>query len=185
MNLRRVAFDHPDAGRLNDHVQREYAERFESDGDVTVLEPAMFEPPQGLYLIVYDDLGAPVATGGWRSQDENEEVYADGDAEIKRMYVVPQARRRGLARLVLAALEEDARAAGRTRMVLETGAKLPEAISLYLSSGYAPCAKVGPYRFHKESRCYAKPLTPASASPSSTSSTSSTTAASGPEAMTR
>lgn len=158
MSIHAVSFGHPDAVALNGRVQREYAERFGDEGDVTPLTPAMFDPPQGLFLLVYDDRDTPLATGGWRSQEANDEGYADGDAEIKRMYVVPEARGRGLARKVLAALEDDARAAGRTRMVLETGVKLPEAISLYLSSGYRPCERFGPYRFGALSRCYAKPL---------------------------
>ncbi len=158
MNMRRVSFGHPDAVGLNGRVQLEYAERYGDEGDVTPLDATMFEPPQGLYLIAYDDRGTPVATGGWRVRWEGEDGYADGDAEIKRMYVVPEARGRGLSRLVLAALEDDARAAGRTRMVLETGTKQPEAISLYVSSGYEPCAKFGHYRFDELSRCYAKPL---------------------------
>ncbi|GAA1199809.1 GNAT family N-acetyltransferase [Streptomyces hebeiensis] len=166
MDFRQVSFDHPDAVRLNDRVQLEYAERYGDEGDLTVLDPGMFEPPYGLYLVVYDATGTPVATGGWRTQDENEHGYADGDAEIKRMYVVPEARGRGLSRLVLAALEDDARAAGRTRMVLETGTKQPEAISLYVSSGYAPCVKFGLYRFDELSRCYAKPLGRAAAAAS-------------------
>lgn len=74
------------------------------------------------------------------------------------MYVTPEARGLGLARQILAALEEDARAAGRTRMVLETGLKQPEAIALYTSSGYEPCAKFGHYRFDELSRCFAKKL---------------------------
>ncbi|MFJ9032653.1 GNAT family N-acetyltransferase [Streptomyces sp. NPDC102274] len=158
MNIRHVSFGHPDAVKLNDRVQLEYAARYGDEGDVTPLDPTMFEPPQGLYLIVYDDQDTPVATGGWRAQDANDQGYADGDAEIKRMYVVPEARGRGLSRRVLAALEDDARAAGRVRMVLETGTKQPEAISLYMSSGYELCAKFGHYRFDELSRCYAKPL---------------------------
>ncbi|CAM5297153.1 hypothetical protein SALBM217S_09030 [Streptomyces griseoloalbus] len=63
-----------------------------------------------------------VASGGWRVQDANGEGDRDGDAELKRMYAIEQMRGRGLARRILAALEEDARAAGRVRMVLETGA---------------------------------------------------------------
>ncbi|MDX3852722.1 GNAT family N-acetyltransferase [Streptomyces sp. AK02-01A] len=161
MNIHTASFDHPDAVQLNGRVQLEYAERYGDEGDVTPLDPVMFEPPHGLYLIVYDDQGIPVATGGWRGQEENDHGYEDGDAEIKRMYVIPEARGRGLSRLILAALEDDARAAGRTRMVLETGTKQPEAISLYTSSGYEPCAKFGHYRFHELSRCYAKPLTAA------------------------
>ncbi|MCX5524626.1 GNAT family N-acetyltransferase [Streptomyces bobili] len=158
MNIRRVPFDHPDAVKLNDEVQAEYHERYGDGGDATVLEPADFDPPRGVYLIAYDELGRPVATGGWRSQDENGEGNQDGDAELKRMFVVKQARGRGLARRMLAELETDARAAGRLRMVLETGTEQPEAIALYTSSGYEPCTKFGYYRFHDDSRCFAKPL---------------------------
>ncbi|MEW2402756.1 GNAT family N-acetyltransferase [Streptomyces sp. NPDC046862] len=158
MNIRRVSFDHPDAVKLNDQVQAEYAVRYGDGGDATPVDPLDFEPPRGAYLIAYDALDRPVATGGWRAQDENEEGNADGDAELKRMYVVEEARGQGLARRILAALEDDARAAGRIRMVLETGAKQPEAVALYTSSGYEPCAKFGYYRFHELSMCFAKPL---------------------------
>ncbi|MFI6282626.1 GNAT family N-acetyltransferase [Streptomyces sp. NPDC050988] len=158
MNIRRVAFDHTDAVKLNDEVQAEYAMRYGDEGDVTPLDPSMFEPPIGLYLMAYDAQGRPVATGGWRTQDENDEGYSDGDAELKRMFVIEEARGNGLARRILAALEDDARAAGRIRMVLETGNKQPEAIALYASSGYEPCVKFGHYRFHEDSRCFAKLL---------------------------
>ncbi|UPZ29575.1 GNAT family N-acetyltransferase [Streptomyces sp. LRE541] len=158
MDIRPVAFDHPDAVKLNDEVQAEYAVRYGDEGDVTPLDPTMFEPPLGLYLIAYDAEDRPVATGGWRTQNENDEGYSDGDAELKRMFVIEGARGNGLARRILGALEADARAAGRTRMVLETGNKQPEAIALYASSGYEPCVKFGHYRFHEDSRCFAKRL---------------------------
>ncbi|MET7715202.1 GNAT family N-acetyltransferase [Streptomyces sp. NPDC005407] len=158
MNFRATPFDHPDAVKLNDQVQLEYAERYQDEGDVTPLDPSMFQPPRGLYLLAYDDQGRPVATGGWRSQDANHEGYSDGDAELKRMYVVPEARGLGLARRILAALEDDARAAGRTRMVLETGIMQPEAIGLYTSADYLPCSKFGHYREYESSRCFAKLL---------------------------
>ncbi|MFD7457531.1 MULTISPECIES: GNAT family N-acetyltransferase [unclassified Streptomyces] len=158
MNIRRVSFDHPDAVKLNDEVQAEYHERYGDGGDATPLDPADFDPPNGVYFIAYDALDRPVATGGWRRQDQNGEGNEDGDAELKRMYVIREMRGLGLARRMLAALEDDARAAGRTRMVLETGTQQPEAIALYTSSGYEPCAKFGYYRFHEASRCYAKAL---------------------------
>ncbi|MFD8963110.1 GNAT family N-acetyltransferase, partial [Streptomyces anulatus] len=132
-------FDHPDAVKLNDQVQLEYDERYGDGGDLTPLDPSMFLPPRGLYLLAYDEQDRPVATGGWRTQDRNAEGYWDGDAEIKRMFVIPEGRGKGLARRMLAALEEDARAAGRLRMVLETGDQQPEAIALYESSGYTVC----------------------------------------------
>ncbi|MFC7984255.1 GNAT family N-acetyltransferase [Streptomyces sp. NPDC057336] len=158
MNIRRVPFDHPDALKLNDEVQAEYDVRYGDGGDATELAASDFAPPNGLYLIAYDENDVPVASGGWRSQDANDEGNLDGDAELKRMFVIEQVRGRGLARRILAALEEDARAAGRTRMVLETGTKQPEAVALYTSSGYEPCGKFGYYRFHEESLCYAKAL---------------------------
>ncbi len=160
MIIRRVPFDHPDAVKLNDEVQAEYSVRYGDGGDATHMDPAHFVPPAGAYLIAYDEHGRPLATGGWRSQDTNDEGYQDGDAEIKRMYVTPEARGLGLARRILGELESDARAVGRTRMVLETGTKQPEAVSLYASSGYEPCAKFGYYRFHELSLCFAKPLHP-------------------------
>ncbi|MCC3766661.1 GNAT family N-acetyltransferase [Streptomyces sp. UNOC14_S4] len=159
MRIVPVAFDHPDAVKLSDQVQLEYAERYGGEGDLTPLDPAEFAPPCGLYLIAYEDDGTPVATGGWRSQETSEEGYAEGDAELKRMFVVPEVRGRGLARRVLAALEADAAARGRVRMVLETGDRQPEAIALYLSVGYVPAPrKFGVYREYESSRCFVKPL---------------------------
>ncbi|MGW4561767.1 GNAT family N-acetyltransferase [Streptomyces sp. NPDC004561] len=158
MIIRQVRFDHPDAVKLNDEVQAEYRQRYGDDGDATLLAAGDFDPPAGVYLIAYDVSDRPVATGGWRSQDRNGQGNEDGDAELKRMYVIDGMRGRGLARRMLAALEEDARTAGRVRMVLETGTAQPEAIALYASSGYELCAKFGHYRHHEESRCFAKRL---------------------------
>ncbi|WP_052864634.1 GNAT family N-acetyltransferase [Streptomyces niger] len=158
MEIRPVRYDHPDAVTLDALVQQEYVLRY-GDPDVTPLDPEMFVPPNGVYLLAYED-GRPLATGGWRTRDEDGEGYADGDAEIKRMFVTAEARGRGLARRILAALEDDARAAGRTRMVLETGIKQPEALELYASSGYLPVAKFGHYRYYDDSRHLGKSLLP-------------------------
>ncbi|MCX4550398.1 GNAT family N-acetyltransferase [Streptomyces sp. NBC_01267] len=162
MNIRPIRYDHPDAVKLNDRVQLEYDERYGDGGDVTPLDATMFDPPSGLYLLAYDAHDQPVATGGWRNQDTaGDHGYRPGDAELKRMYVIPEARGLGLARRILTALEESARAAGRIRMVLETGDKQPEAIALYLSSGYTLCEKFGHYREYETSRCFEKQLAPA------------------------
>lgn len=157
MQIRTVRYDHPDAKELNDRVQLEYADRY-GEPDRTEMDPAHFDPPAGLYLIAYDADGTPLATGAWRAREHSAEGYSDGDAELKRMYVVPEARGRGLARRLLALLEDSAREAGRVRMILETGMKQPEAISLYTSCGYTPTVKFGYYRCEPDSRCFAKPL---------------------------
>ncbi|MFC7220419.1 GNAT family N-acetyltransferase [Streptomyces polyrhachis] len=161
MKIVAVRYDHPDAVKLDARVQAEYAERYGSDGDSSAMDPAEFDPPHGGYFLVYAEDGTPLASGGWRTRYTDDEGYADGDAEVKRMYVVPEARGLGLARRVLALLEAEARAAGRARMVLTTGVMQPEAMALYTSEGYEPAAvKFGPYRGYDSCRCYTKPLAP-------------------------
>ncbi|GAA2835441.1 GNAT family N-acetyltransferase [Kitasatospora aburaviensis] len=154
VEIRVTGYGHPDAQRLSAEVQEEYVRRY-GDGDLTVLHPDDFEPPAGLFLIAY--LGdRPVACGGWRAKRADPHGLRDGDAELKRMFVVPSARGRGLARAVLSRLEETAAAAGRTRIVLETGTEQPEAVALYTSEGYGPIQKFGIYREHPQSICLGK-----------------------------
>jgi GNAT superfamily N-acetyltransferase len=92
------------------------------------------EPPDGAFLLVEED-GAAVACGGLRTLDAGALI-----GEVKRMYVVPGARRRGHARRLLAALEDAARAAGLRRLRLDTNAVQPEAVALYHACGYAEIA---------------------------------------------
>lgn len=156
--LHPVPFGHPDAVALTTAVQQVYVERY-GDGDITPVDPAEFAPPRGWFVVGYAD-GVPVAGGGWRGQDAAADLHLrDGDAEIKRMYVTQGHRGRGFARAVLAELERSAAAAGRRRMVLETGTRQPEAIGLYRSAGYLPMPRYGIYRDHLTCRCFAKPLT--------------------------
>jgi GNAT superfamily N-acetyltransferase len=127
LDLRETAFDAPVAQQLIAAVQAEYVVRY-GGPDEAPIDADEFLPPNGLFLVGY--LGTrPVATGGLRR-------HADGEFELKRMYVVPEARGQGLSRVVLAALEDRARAMGARRIVLETGDRQPEAVSLYESSGY-------------------------------------------------
>lgn len=156
LQLRPVAFDHPDSQRLVAEVQREYVARY-GGPDATRIDPAEFAPPRGLFLVGYLD-DRPVACGGWRTRDGDEPGLADGDAEIKRMYVVPDARGRGIGRALLAELERTAAAAGRCRSVLETGLRQPEAIGLYTSCGYREIPGFGVHRCAPESRCLGKRL---------------------------
>jgi GNAT superfamily N-acetyltransferase len=101
--------------------------------DAPKASPDDFAPPAGVFLVGYDDDGAPVCGGGVKR-------LGPGLAEIKRMYVVPSARGRGLARVLLAALEDAARNLGYARVRLDTGPKQPHAEALYRSAGYAEIA---------------------------------------------
>ena len=140
--VRRVSLDDPPTRDLVDAVQGEYVARY-GGPDETPLTAAQFEPPTGIFLL--GELGGdPVACGGLRRQDPE-------TAEIKRMYVVPDSRRRGLARTMLSQLEHAATTAGYSRVVLESGRKQPEALALYLASGYTPVSPYGHYRHHAHS----------------------------------
>lgn len=154
--LERLPITHPDAHRLVEEVQEEYVVRY-GGRDETPIEAAYFEPPSGAFFVGYLD-DVPVATGAWRLRSD---VVVEGlgrSAEVKRMYVAAPGRRRGLARLVLAHLEDTARLAGAEVMVLETGDRQPEAIALYESSGYVAVPGFGFYRDSPISRCFARVL---------------------------
>lgn len=156
VRIETVAYDHPDARRLIEEVQQEYVVRY-GEQDVTPIDVDEFAAPRGLFLIGYRH-GQPVASGGWRIHESAEPGFRDGDAELKRMYVVPGARGLGLARAMLAELERTAAQAGCRRVLLETGLAQPEAIGLYRSSGYHEVEKFGVYRWESDSRCFAKDL---------------------------
>ncbi|MER5352447.1 GNAT family N-acetyltransferase [Kitasatospora sp. NPDC002551] len=154
IEIRITGYGHPDAQLLAAEVQQEYVRRY-GEADLTELHPEHFEPPAGLFLVAYLD-GAPVACGGWRAKRAASFGIRATDAELKRMFVRPQARGRGLARVVLRHLEQTAAGAGRTRFILETGTEQPEAVALYTSEGYTAIEKFGLYREHEQSICLGK-----------------------------
>ena len=69
-----------------------------------------------------------------------------GQAEMKRVFVAPAARGKGVARLLMEALEREAAKLGVTLMQLETGIRQPEAIALYRKFGYAERGPFGSYQ---------------------------------------
>jgi GNAT superfamily N-acetyltransferase len=112
---------------------------------------AVFEPANGgAFLIGWVD-GEAVACGGIARYDE-------ATAEIRRMYVVTAARGRGLSRLVLEALEEEARSLGYAFVRLETGNLQAAAIALYVSAGFGPIERYGPFANDPRSVCFEKRL---------------------------
>jgi GNAT superfamily N-acetyltransferase len=74
------------------------------------------------------------------------------------MYVARAARRRGLARQLLAELERTAAAAGVSRLLLNTGPEQPEAVALYERAGYRPVPGFGHYACHPDALFYGKDL---------------------------
>jgi GNAT superfamily N-acetyltransferase len=134
--LRAVPYEDPVAVDLVERVQQEYVTRY-GGRDEAAVDPAGFVPPEGLFLVA-EAAGVPIACGAWR-------VYPPGGVEIKRVYVAPEFRRRGLAQLIVAALERSAADAGHGTVVLNTGDRQPEAIALYRDLGYVPVPGYGVY----------------------------------------
>jgi GNAT superfamily N-acetyltransferase len=114
-------------------------------------EAPMFVPPDGVFLVLRGDDGRAVGCGGIARFDRMR-------GEVKRMYVVPEARGRGLGRRLLEELEAQARRLGYTRTVLETGDRQEAALALYLRAGYVrrPCWP--PYDSRALSFCFEKAL---------------------------
>ncbi|WP_433721555.1 GNAT family N-acetyltransferase [Actinoplanes sp. CA-051413] len=159
IKIREARFDEPAVQRLIAEAMAELSRRYGGTGDDTPVAAMDFAPPTGAFFVAYTDgsgsaaapgagSGAESAAGsqaaevllgcaGWRAHGE--------DAELKRMFTVPAARGRGVARRVLTAIEESARDRGCKRVILETGDKQPEAIALYLKCGYERIEDFGYY----------------------------------------
>lgn len=136
LEFRAVAAGHGDAATLLAAMVQEMAGLYDgldiAGPEMPKAGPAELGPPGGVYLVGYRD-GQPVCGGGVKR-------LPDGGCEIKRMYVVPRARRSGVARALLAALEDAARTLGYTVARLDTGPRQPHARDFYLASGYRPVA---------------------------------------------
>jgi putative acetyltransferase len=157
MELRSADPSSPEAAGLIGALSRELAKRydFKDDGSGN-FKPQDASVPRSEFLVGVVD-GRPVACGALRPMDE----FA---AEIKRMYVVPEQRGRGLSKLVLAELERRAAAIGYRAVRLETGTRQPEAIALYERAGYRRIPNFGIYADNPLSVCYEKELRPSVAS---------------------
>ena len=114
------------------------------------IDAAAFDATGGIFLVGYEGDEA-VACGALRP-------VPDGGMEVKRMFVVGSARRRGHARALLDALETRAVRAGVTRLRLETGDGQPEAICLYEAAGYRRIPCYDEYVGSPHSHCFEKPL---------------------------
>jgi GNAT superfamily N-acetyltransferase len=96
--------------------------------DMPKAGPGELAPPGGGFWVGYEG-DTPVCCGGVKP-------LKDGAGEIKRMYVAPAARGRGVARQLLAHLEQAARNLGYTVARLDTGPRQPAAQHIYTSAGY-------------------------------------------------
>ena len=131
VEFRPTPADDPLVLTLLDEYYAELDRRFSNgfDADLTSqADIAGTTPPNGVFLVVWLD-GDPVGIGALRSE-------APGVGEIKRMWIAPSHRGRGLAKQLLAELESAISAMGHGTVRLDTNATLTPAITMYESSGY-------------------------------------------------
>ena len=103
------------------------------------------------YAVVLDENGEPLGCGAIKPMDSS-------TMEVKRMYIVPHSRGKGLATRILSELEKWAAEMHNKACVLETGKRQPEAIALYVKNGYQTIPNFGPYKGVQNSVCFKKSI---------------------------
>jgi putative acetyltransferase len=134
MRIDAIDFDAPAARALREEAEQELVDRYRSTGD-----PESRPDPREVlvFLVARDAAGAPLGGAALCAHD--------GTAEIKRLYVRPHARGRGVGGALLRRLEHEALERGYQAVRLETGLRQPEAIRLYERSGYRLIDDFGVY----------------------------------------
>jgi GNAT superfamily N-acetyltransferase/SAM-dependent methyltransferase len=138
LDVRREDLRSPVAVAMIAALDAELVQRYPEEAETHVrLEREEVEEGRGAFVVAYLD-GEPVGCGAIRRIDTD-------TGELKRMYVVPQARGRGIGRHVLARLENEGHRLGVKRILLVTGQRQPEALALYASAGFVPVPPFGEY----------------------------------------
>jgi putative acetyltransferase len=144
-------FDSGDAKRLIAALDAGLAELYPPEQRFGPnLKAHHLEGGRGTFLVARDS-GRAVGCGAIRLLDAT-------TAEVKRMYVEPNQRGRGVGRAVLASLESAAMQLGARRLVLETGTHSPEALALYGRAGFTQIDCWGEYATSPTSVCLEKKL---------------------------
>lgn len=159
--VERVAWDHPEAAHLRHRMFTEFNGPTYPELVIQLEEVGGFwadDAAQGV-----GDLATWIAriggvAVGCVSIRAPRDGYPAGSAELKKLYLEESARGAGAARALLAAADDEARALGFTNLVLQTGIRQPEAVGLYLATGWRPIAPFGPYVGDLHSLCFGKAL---------------------------
>ena len=126
----------------------------DDDDYLAEVTPELVRPPNGTFLVAWLE-GEAAGCGAVKPLDSDATK-----GEIKRMYTLPSARRRGISRALLVALEARAAELGYGYLQLETGLAQPEAIGLYESHGWHRITPYGHYKHSPQSVCFAKAIVP-------------------------
>ena len=146
ITLKRTNSDDPDFIQLVKRLDAELAER---DGADHGFYSQFNKIDKIRHAVVCYENDLPIGCGAIK-------VFSDEAMEVKRMYVSPDGRNKGIASRILGELEAWAGELGYVKCVLETGKRQPEAIALYEKNGYARTENYGQYVGIENSVCFAK-----------------------------
>ncbi len=145
---------------MTSEMQLRYADRYaaevESPADMAV----------SAETVAYTGVAYPNAAGNFDPPPVGHVAlrWLGADLELKRMFVVPSYRGRGVSVALLGAVEDAAARLGVARIVLQTGDRQPDAVHLYTKAGYTRIPIFAPYEALTYSNCFAK-LIPADVGP--------------------
>lgn len=167
LTIETIGWDHPDAVRLRAEQQHEIDLRYAQPGRPSSVGPDprdQVDPSNVFATLLLRVDGEPAGHAALRDLSGRDDyrggLHPDGTAEVKRVYVAPGFRGRGLSRTLMIAAEDTARAAGVRHLILETGLMQPESLGLYLRMGYDPVESFGVFSDEPGSRCFGKRLVP-------------------------
>jgi putative acetyltransferase len=149
LRIETVPFDHPEATALREAQRVELAARYGTPDSEPGPPPTAADTT--VFLLARDPHAAAVGCGALRELEPHA-------GEVKRMYVVPQLRRSGVASALLTALEAEAARRGWTHLRLETGTEQPDAMAFYERHGYRRIPNFGHYAGSTLSVCYERVL---------------------------
>lgn len=104
----------------------------------------------GCRVVAYED-GQPAGCGAWKKID-------DATFEVKRIYIAPEFRRKGIASAIISALEQDAAKHGFTKVILETAPMTGDSAALYRKLGYHEIPYYGSPAGAENCLCFEKNL---------------------------
>jgi GNAT superfamily N-acetyltransferase len=148
IKITRTNSENPDFIWLVKFLDLELAER---DGEDTAFYSQFNKLDMIRHVVVAYENGIPLGCGAIKENGKD-------TMEIKRMYVSPKGRKRGIATAILSELEKWSGELLYTRCILETGKRQPEAIGLYMKNGYRSIPNFGQYAGVDNSVCFEKKL---------------------------
>jgi GNAT superfamily N-acetyltransferase len=167
ITIETVGWDHGDAVRLRAEQQDEIDQRYAEPGRPLAAGPDprdQVDPSNVFVTLLLRVDGEPAGHAALRDLSGRDDYqggrHPDGTAEVKRVYVAPGHRGRGLSRTLMSAVEDVASSAGVRHLILETGLMQPESLGLYLRMGYDPVESFGVFSDDPGSRCFGKWLVP-------------------------